>query len=138
MRFHPNTLVRERHARTVGTGTRHDRSAPQPPRNVRQRKSRRETPSGGKRAAAETFAGALCGGRGMRRSCRVPTGPRAGLGLLRAARAWALVHDRDYVLPEDVQAVWPSVAEHRLQPREGGQVSAMTQALLQTVPVVRH
>ena len=40
--------------------------------------------------------------------------------------------------PEDVQAVWPSVAEHRLQPREGGQVSAMTQALLQTVPVVRH
>ena len=41
-------------------------------------------------------------------------------------------------VPEDVQAVWPSVAEHRLQPREGGQVSAMTQALLQTVPVVRH
>ena len=71
---------------------------------------------------------------------RLVTGlsPRAGLGLLRAARAWALVHDRDYVLPEDVQAVWPSVAEHRLQPREGGQVSAMTQALLQTVPVVRH
>ncbi len=71
---------------------------------------------------------------------RLVTGlsPRAGLGLLRAARAWALIHDRDYVLPEDVQAVWPSVAEHRLQPRDGGQVSAMTQALLQTVPVVRH
>ena len=71
---------------------------------------------------------------------RLVTGlsPCAGLGLLRAARAWALIHDRDYVLPEDVQAVWPSVAEHRLQPREGGQVSAMTQALLQTVPVVRH
>lgn len=71
---------------------------------------------------------------------RLVTGlsPRAGLGLLRAARAWALIHDRDYVLPEDVQAVWPSVAEHRLQPRDGGQVSAMTQALLQTVPVVRQ
>tara|TARA_A100001391_G_scaffold97812_1_gene64809 strand:- start:38702 stop:39613 length:912 start_codon:yes stop_codon:yes gene_type:complete len=63
--------------------------------------------------------------------------PRAGLGLLRAARAWALIHNRDYVLPEDVQAVWPSVAEHRLQPREGGQVAAITQSLLQTVPVVR-
>lgn len=63
--------------------------------------------------------------------------PRAGLGLLRAARAWALIHNRDYVLPEDVQAVWPSVAEHRLQAREGGQVSALTQSLLQTVPVVR-
>lgn len=64
--------------------------------------------------------------------------PRAGLGLLRAARAWALIHGRDYVLPEDVQAVWPAVAEHRLQAREGGNVAAMTQSLLQAVPVVRH
>ncbi|MGB1763242.1 AAA family ATPase [Alloalcanivorax xenomutans] len=63
--------------------------------------------------------------------------PRAGLGLLRAARAWALLHGRDYVLPEDVQSVWAAVAEHRLQPREGGNVAAMTQSLLQTVPVVR-
>ncbi len=63
--------------------------------------------------------------------------PRAGLGLLRAARAWALLHGRDYVLPEDVQSVWAVVAEHRLQPREGGNVAAMTQSLLQTVPVVR-
>lgn len=64
--------------------------------------------------------------------------PRAGLGLLRAARAWALIHDRDYVLPEDVQAVWPAVAEHRLQSADGGSVAAMTQSLLQAVPVVRH
>ncbi|KYZ85202.1 AAA family ATPase [Alcanivorax sp. KX64203] len=63
--------------------------------------------------------------------------PRAGLGLLRASRAWALLHGRDYVLPEDVQSVWAAVAEHRLQPREGGNVAAMTQSLLQTVPVVR-
>ena len=63
--------------------------------------------------------------------------PRAGLGLLRAARAWALLHGRDYVLPEDVQSVWAAVAEHRLQPREDGNVAAMTQSLLQTVPVVR-
>lgn len=64
--------------------------------------------------------------------------PRAGLGLLRAARAWALIENRAYVLPEDVQAVWPSVAEHRLQSREGGNAAAMTQSLLQSVPVVRH
>ena len=64
--------------------------------------------------------------------------PRAGLGLLRAARAWALLHDRNYVLPEDVQAVWSAVAEHRLQSRQGGSVAAMTQSLLQSVPVVRH
>jgi MoxR-like ATPase len=42
--------------------------------------------------------------------------PRAGLALLAAARAWALLDGRDAVLPEDVQAVLPGVASHRLQP----------------------
>ena len=42
--------------------------------------------------------------------------PRAGLGLLRAARAWALLHRRSHVLPEDVQAVLPAVVGHRLRP----------------------
>ncbi len=41
--------------------------------------------------------------------------PRAGLGLLQAARAWALMHGRGHVLPDDVQAVLPSVVNHRLQ-----------------------
>jgi MoxR-like ATPase len=40
--------------------------------------------------------------------------PRAGLGLLRAARAWALIQRRAYVIPEDVQAVLPSCVPHRL------------------------
>lgn len=40
--------------------------------------------------------------------------PRAGLGLLAAARAWALILGRDHVLPEDVQAIFPHVAGHRL------------------------
>jgi MoxR-like ATPase len=40
--------------------------------------------------------------------------PRAGLGLLHAARAWALLAGRDYVLPEDLQAVLPSCVPHRL------------------------
>ncbi len=42
--------------------------------------------------------------------------PRAGLALLAAARAWALLDGRDAVLPEDVQAVLPGVVSHRLQP----------------------
>ncbi|CAN5267823.1 AAA family ATPase [soil metagenome] len=42
--------------------------------------------------------------------------PRASLGLLHAAKAWALIDSRDYVLPEDVQAVLPMVAGHRLRP----------------------
>mgnify|MGYP005835375217 CR=1 FL=1 len=45
--------------------------------------------------------------------------PRAGLGVARAARAWAWLHDRDYVIPEDVQAIFPCVAGHRLQDAEG-------------------
>jgi len=42
--------------------------------------------------------------------------PRAGLALLACARAWALLEQRDMVLPEDVQAVFTAVAAHRLQP----------------------
>ena len=41
--------------------------------------------------------------------------PRAGLALLSAARAWALLDGRAAVLPEDVQTVLPGVASHRLQ-----------------------
>jgi MoxR-like ATPase len=41
--------------------------------------------------------------------------PRAGLALLAASRAWALLDGRDAVIPEDVQAVLPGVASHRLQ-----------------------
>jgi len=41
--------------------------------------------------------------------------PRAGLSLLAAARAWALIDGRKAVIPEDIQAVLPSVASHRLQ-----------------------
>lgn len=41
--------------------------------------------------------------------------PRAGIAVLNAAKAWALVHDHKHVLPEDIQAVLPSVIGHRLQ-----------------------
>ena len=41
--------------------------------------------------------------------------PRAGLALLSAARAWALLDEREAVIPEDVQAVLPGVVSHRLQ-----------------------
>ena len=45
--------------------------------------------------------------------------PRAGLSLLHAAKAWALMAGRDHVLPDDVQAVLPSVVSHRLRPAAG-------------------
>ena len=44
--------------------------------------------------------------------------PRAGQGLLRAAQAWALLQGRNAVLPEDVQAVFPAIASHRLVAEE--------------------
>ena len=40
--------------------------------------------------------------------------PRAGLALLHAARAWALMDGRQEVVPEDVQSVIPGVVGHRL------------------------
>lgn len=40
--------------------------------------------------------------------------PRAGLALIAASRAWALIEGRDHALPEDVQIVFPHVAGHRL------------------------
>jgi MoxR-like ATPase len=41
--------------------------------------------------------------------------PRGSLSLLRAAKAWALIHKRNHVIPEDLQQVLPSVVEHRLR-----------------------
>jgi MoxR-like ATPase len=40
--------------------------------------------------------------------------PRAGLDLLDGARAWAFFEKRDYVIPDDIQAVFPFVAGHRM------------------------
>ena len=61
--------------------------------------------------------------------------PRAGQGLVRAARAWALVQGRNAVLPEDVQAVLPAVANHRLESRAAGPQRDHAAALLAAVPV---
>ena len=60
--------------------------------------------------------------------------PRAGLSLVAAARAWALLAGRDMVLPEDVQAVAPSVIGHRLRPASGGRTVNIAR-LLESVPI---
>jgi MoxR-like ATPase len=64
---------------------------------------------------------------------------RASLGLLAAARAWALIEERNYVIPEDVQAVLPSVVSHRLRASEdptGHGGGGLAQWLLSEVPAV--
>lgn len=65
--------------------------------------------------------------------------PRGALGLLKAARAWALIHRRSHVVPEDVQAVLPSVVEHRLRAAadfSGHGGGALAQKLLSSVDVL--
>ena len=66
---------------------------------------------------------------------RTGLSPRAGLALLACARAWALLGDRDYTLPEDVQAVFVAIAGHRLIPARTLARDALAQSLLETVAV---
>ena len=64
--------------------------------------------------------------------------PRAGQGLMRAAQAWAFIAGRNAVLPEDVQAVFPAVASHRLERRDvaaSGSAQALATELIRSVPV---
>ena len=61
--------------------------------------------------------------------------PRAGLALLTAAKAWALMAGRDAVIPEDVQAVLPAVVGHRI--RSGlGDSEAIVAPILSHVAVI--
>ncbi len=60
--------------------------------------------------------------------------PRAGLAVLHAAQAWAFMAGRNAVLPEDVQAVLPSVVNHRL--REAGEQRAAQAAATQLLNAV--
>lgn len=62
--------------------------------------------------------------------------PRAGLALLSAARALALIEGRDFVAPEDVQTVWLPVAGHRISSRDGlAAPEAALLALLNATPI---
>ncbi len=68
---------------------------------------------------------------------RVGLSPRAGLALLQAARAHALLDGRGYCLPEDVQAVFVAVAAHRLVPAAASNITRdpLARRLLEHVPV---
>ena len=64
--------------------------------------------------------------------------PRASQGLVAAARAWSLLEGRDHVRIDDVQAVLPAVAEHRLDAGvPSGADQPLSQALLQSIDALR-
>ncbi len=67
---------------------------------------------------------------------QVGLSPRAGLGLLRGARAHALLDGRSHVQPEDVQALFSQVAAHRLVPEsESEGRDALAESILRAVAV---
>ena len=63
--------------------------------------------------------------------------PRAAIALLAASRSWAYLDSRDYVIPEDVQAVFPAVAEHRMRRGAGtiGDLNGLSEHILKSVGV---
>ncbi len=67
---------------------------------------------------------------------RVGLSPRAGLALLRAAKAHALLLGRNHVRPDDVQSLFAAVAAHRLVPdAEAGSDGALAKSILHAVAV---
>jgi MoxR-like ATPase len=73
----------------------------------------------------------------------LPLSPRAGLGLVAAARAWSLLEGRDHVIPDDLQAVLEPVCEHRLDggrgpgPARQGEAGPYSRGLRQAMPLLR-
>ena len=67
---------------------------------------------------------------------RVGLSPRAGLALLRAARAYALLLGRGHVSPADVQALFIAVVAHRLvADADAGSGATLAKSILHAVPV---
>ncbi len=63
--------------------------------------------------------------------------PRGSLALLKGAKSWAFLENRDYTLPEDIQAVFPSIIFHRFSSHVGQHDKAKEKAeeILRNVPV---
>lgn len=64
--------------------------------------------------------------------------PRAALAWLHCAKAWALIHQRDYVMPEDLQQLMLPVVGHRLLPSEPESVARnVVDSIIQSVSVIK-
>ena len=81
------------------------------------------------------YVQALVGRSRKHPGVRVGLSPRAGLALLRAARAHALLLGRSHAIPEDVQALFAAVAEHRLVGEADTAAATLAKAILHAVPV---
>ena len=63
--------------------------------------------------------------------------PRAGLAIVQASRAWALMAGRSHAEPGDVQTVFGPIADHRLTPAEqhSRSTAEMVDDLLKQIPI---
>ncbi|KTD51363.1 AAA family ATPase [Legionella quateirensis] len=61
--------------------------------------------------------------------------PRAGMGLIRAAQAYARTDERDFIRPDDIQAVMPAVVNHRLIIKKSQTQLSATELLMNEVEV---
>jgi len=68
--------------------------------------------------------------------CQLGLSPRGALALVKSAQSWAMIEGRDYVLPEDLQAVFVAVAGHRILGRVEHNGARMAQQILSAVDVV--
>ncbi|MEL0072380.1 MAG: hypothetical protein VW981_05850 [Rhodobiaceae bacterium] len=60
--------------------------------------------------------------------------PRGAMALLSSARSWAFMEDREYVVPEDVQAIFVPALQHRAGTATGD-AAAMLEDVLSAVAV---
>lgn len=68
--------------------------------------------------------------------CNLGLSPRGALALVKSAQSWAMIQGRDYVLPEDVQAVFVAVAGHRIIGRSESHGDQLARHILSNVDVV--
>jgi MoxR-like ATPase len=63
--------------------------------------------------------------------------PRAGIAMLQCCKAYAFLEDRDFAIPEDVKAIFPGLARHRMTVPHGMEASVGEQisALLNQVAI---
>ena len=59
--------------------------------------------------------------------------PRASKAILQAAKAWALIEGRHYLIPEDVQAVFLPVAQHRMRSSSQAQGETICKRILSEI-----
>jgi MoxR-like ATPase len=90
--------------------------------------------------AVQRYAVALSTATRRSHELRLGASPRATLHLVRAAKAWAAMSGRDYVIPDDVRELAPTILAHRLLPTveaamNGRSPSDILATVLDSVPI---